>query len=57
MTTLIRALVLTLAISGSAAYTQISTGSTQAKTVATRVNSMPIPTCPPDDANACGIVQ
>ena len=57
MKTLIRVFVVTLAISGSVAYTQISSNNSQANTVATRVNSMPIPTCPPDDANACGIVR
>jgi hypothetical protein len=51
----VRALVLVLAITGAAATTLTAAASTQTKVAATRVSLLPIPVCPPDDPNACGI--
>jgi hypothetical protein len=50
----IRTLVVALALTGAAA-TQISSVSTQNKVAAARVSVLPVPTCAPDDPNACGM--
>jgi hypothetical protein len=50
----IRTLVVALALTGAAA-TQISSASTQNKVAAARVSVLPVPTCAPDDPNACGM--
>ena len=55
MKTLVRAAVIVLPLTGSAAYTQINHhGST---VLTARVNSRPAPMCPPDDPNGCGIYK
>jgi hypothetical protein len=51
----IRTLVVVLALSGAAATTQTSAPSTQNKVTAARVSMLPVPTCPPDDPNTCGM--
>jgi hypothetical protein len=51
---LVRAFVVVLVLTGAAASTQISYASSQNK-VAARVNCLPIPSCAPDDPNACGM--
>jgi hypothetical protein len=53
----IRTLVVVLALTGVAATTQTSSASTQNKVAAARTSMLPIPTCPPDDPNACGMAQ
>jgi hypothetical protein len=53
----VRTLVVVLALSGAAATTQSSSVSTQNKVTAARTSMLPIPTCPPDDPNACGMAQ
>jgi hypothetical protein len=53
----IRTLVVVLALSGAVATTQSSSASTQNKVTAARTSMLPIPTCPPDDPNACGMAQ
>jgi hypothetical protein len=53
----IRTLVVVLALSGAAATTQTSSASTQNKVTSARTSMLPIPTCPPDDPNACGMAQ
>ena len=56
MKTIVRAFVVVLALTGAAASTQISSASTKTATVAVaKTSAMPIPTCPPDDPNACGM--
>ena len=57
MKTAIRTLVVVLALSGAAATTQTSSASTQNKVTTARASMLPIPTCPPDDPNACGMAQ
>jgi hypothetical protein len=53
----IRTLVVVLALTGAAATTQTSSASTQNKVTSARTSMLPIPTCPPDDPNACGMAQ
>jgi hypothetical protein len=52
---IVRAFVIVLVLTGAAATTQISSASTQNKVTAARVSVLPVPTCPPDDPNACGM--
>jgi hypothetical protein len=52
---LVRAFVIVLVLTGAAATTQTSSASTQNKVTAARVSVLPVPTCPPDDPNACGM--
>ncbi len=54
MKNIIRFAVLALAVTGFAASTQITSASAQTKIVAAKTSAMPIPTCAPDDPNACG---
>jgi hypothetical protein len=55
---IVRAFVVVLVLAGAAATTQISSASTtHNKVTAARTSMLPIPTCPPDDPNACGIAQ
>jgi hypothetical protein len=51
----VRTLVAILVLTGAAATTQTSTVSAQHKITAARVSMLPIPTCAPDDPNACGM--
>jgi hypothetical protein len=51
----VRALVLALVVTGAAATTLTASAPAPVKVVATRVSLLPIPSCAPDDPNACGI--
>jgi hypothetical protein len=51
----VRTLVVVLALIGTAATTQTTSASTRNKVTAARVSVLPVPTCPPDDPNACGM--
>jgi hypothetical protein len=53
----IRTLIAVLALTGAAATTQTSSASTLNKVTSARTSMLPIPTCPPDDPNACGMAQ
>jgi hypothetical protein len=55
MKLLVRAFVVVLALTGAVATTQISSASTQNMVSANRVSVVPVPTCAPDDPNACGM--
>ena len=57
MKTLVHAFVVVLALTGAVASTHIATASAQTKVSAAKTSAMPIPTCPPDDPNACGITN
>jgi hypothetical protein len=57
MKTIVRAFVVVLVLAGAAATTQTSSASTQNKVTAARTSMLPVPTCPPDDPNACGMGQ
>ena len=52
MKNIVRAFVVVLALTGAAASTQITSASAKT-TVTAKVSAAPIPTCPPDDPNAC----
>jgi hypothetical protein len=52
---IVRAFVVALVLTGAVASTQTSSASTQNKVTAARVSVLPVPTCPPDDPNACGM--
>jgi hypothetical protein len=52
-----RTLVAVLALTGAVATTQTPSASTQNKVNVAHVSMLPIPTCPPDDPNACGMAQ
>ncbi len=54
MKNVIRAFVIALTLAGSVAYTQVN-ASANTKVSVAKVNSMPMPCCPPDDPHACGI--
>jgi hypothetical protein len=53
----IRALVVVLALTGAVATTQTSSASAQNKIVTARTSMLPVPMCPPDDPNGCGMAQ
>jgi hypothetical protein len=55
MKNIVRAFVVVLVLTGAVATTQTSSASTQKKVTAVRVSVLPVPTCPPDDPNACGM--
>jgi hypothetical protein len=52
---IIRAFVAVLVLTGAVATTQTSSASTQNKVSAAKVSMLPVPTCAPDDPNACGM--
>jgi hypothetical protein len=52
---IIRAFVVVLVLTGAAASTQIPSASATNKVSAAKVSVLPVPTCPPDDPNACGM--
>ena len=53
----IRSLVAILVLTGAAVSTQTSSASTQNKVTVARTSMLPVPTCAPDDPNACGMSQ
>jgi len=55
MKNIVRAFVVVLVLTGAVASTQTSSASTQNKVIVARTNMLPIPSCAPDDPNACGI--
>jgi hypothetical protein len=57
MKLIVRAFVVALVLTGVAATTQTSSASTQNKVTAARTSMLPVPTCPPDDPNGCGMAQ
>jgi hypothetical protein len=52
---IVRAFVVALVLTGAVASTQTSSASTKNKVTAARVSILPVPMCPPDDPNACGM--
>jgi hypothetical protein len=57
MKNLVRAFVVVLAITGFAASTQLSSTSAQTKTLITKTNQLPVPTCAPSDPAGCHISE
>ena len=55
MKTIVRAFVAALVLTGAVASTQTSSASTQNKVTVAKVSMLPIPSCAPDDPNACGM--
>ena len=53
---IVRAFVFVLVLSGAAATTQTSNASAKNKIVVSRVSMLPVPTCAPNDPNACGMI-
>ena len=54
---LVRAFVAILVLTGAVATTQTSSASAKNKVTVAKVSMLPIPSCPPDDPNACGMAQ
>ena len=52
MKNIVRIFVVALALTGSAAYTQINMH--QSKVLTGKTSSIPAPTCPPPNGAACG---
>jgi hypothetical protein len=52
---IVRAFVVVLVLTGAVATTQASNASTKNKIVAARTSMLPVPTCAPNDPNACGM--
>jgi hypothetical protein len=57
MKNIVRAFVVALVLTGVAATSQTSSASAQNKVTAARTSMLPVPTCPPDDPNGCGMAQ
>jgi hypothetical protein len=57
MKNIVRAFVVALVLTGVAATSQTSSASAQNKVAAARTSMLPVPTCPPDDPNGCGMAQ
>ena len=57
MKSIIRTVVAALVLTGAFASTQISSASTTSNITVARSSAMPVPTCAPDDPNACGIAR
>ena len=52
---IVRAFVVVLVLTGAVASTQTSSASTQNKVTVAKVSMLPVPTCPPNDPNCCGM--
>jgi hypothetical protein len=52
---IVRAFVVVLVLTGVAATTQTSNASAKNKIAASRTGMLPVPTCAPNDPNACGM--
>ena len=52
---IVRAFVVVLVLTGAVATTHASNTSEKNKIVAGRTSMLPVPTCAPDDPNACGM--
>jgi hypothetical protein len=57
MKLVIRAFVALLVLTGVAATTETSSASTHNKVTVAGTSMLPVPTCPPDDPNGCGMAQ
>jgi hypothetical protein len=51
----IRTLVVALALTGAIASTHANASSASATAVSAKTSAFPVPTCPPDDPDGCGI--
>lgn len=55
MKLIVRIFALSLVVTGAVASTHIANASQP--TAGARVSALPVPMCPPDDPNACGIAD
>ena len=53
----VRSLVIALALTGAIATTTANGSTAQATVAAVKTSAMPVPTCPPNTPNGCGIGQ
>jgi hypothetical protein len=55
---IVRAFVVVLVLTGAAATTQTTSASTKAnKVTVARTSMLPVPSCPPNDPNACNMAN
>ena len=52
---IVRAFVAILVLTGAVATSQTSSASTKNKVTVARTSMLPVPSCAPDDPNACGM--
>jgi flagellar basal body-associated protein FliL len=57
MNHIVRAFVVVLVLTGVAASTQTTSASTKAKVTTARTSMLPVPSCAPDDPNACNMAN
>ena len=57
MKNIVHAFVVALVLTGAVASTQTSSAASQNKVTVPRTSMLPIPSCAPDDPNACGMAQ
>jgi hypothetical protein len=55
MKVIVRSLVVALAVTGAIATTYSNASSSKATVKIAKTSAMPVPTCPPDDPNGCGL--
>ena len=55
MKVIVRSLVIALALTGAIATTCANASSAKATVSVAKTSAAPVPTCPPDDPNGCGI--
>jgi len=55
MKTIVRCLVIALAVTGAIATTYANGSATAATVTTHKTSAMPVPRCPPDDPDGCGI--
>jgi hypothetical protein len=54
MKNIIRASAIVLVLTGVTASTQVTSAATTKKVTVARTSMLPVPTCAPNDPNACG---
>lgn len=55
MKIIVRTLVVVLALTGAIATSYANASSAKTTVNISKTSAMPVPTCPPDDPNGCGI--
>jgi hypothetical protein len=55
MKTIVRSLVVALAVTGAIATSFAKAPASSTKATVAKTSAMPVPTCPPSDPNGCGI--
>jgi hypothetical protein len=54
---IVRAFVVVLVLTGAAATTQTSASTKANKVTVARTSMLPVPSCPPNDPNACNMAN